>query len=205
MTLRPIQLLAVAGLATTSALAVPYADFDILNATATVGGAVTRQFDLTLPTPENDSADMIGYPGTGNGLFQDISGFQPGMNVTSASILLWLSDPNGGREQWNLDLLLDPDGDGAFFRQALSAGGAFSKYFQATGLSKMADILVEISQTGKLNFTIEAVEGSFQVDAAMLKVDAQSTSTTAVPDGGYTAAMVGLVFLGMAGASRSRN
>lgn len=203
MTMRPIKLLAAAGLATTSVLAVPYADFDQLNQSATTSQSVSGQFDLTLPAPENDAAYMSGYPGTGNGLFADIAGFQPGMTVTSATISLWLSDPNGGRESWDIDLLVvDPSNNQVTLQQALSSGGSFTKHFQATSISKFAEILVAISETGKLNYEITASEGQFIVDAVMLKVNAEGVGTYSVPDGGYTAAMVGLAFLGMAGASR---
>ena len=137
MSARLLSCFTLLAISATAAQAVSYADFDQINDPVSVGNPVTGYFDLTLPAPENDGAFMQGYPGSGNGWFQDIDGFETGMAITGASVSLWLSDPLGGKEVWNINLLVESGVDAnnqVTFEQALSTGGgSFSKYFQATG------------------------------------------------------------------------
>jgi hypothetical protein len=182
----------------TSVYALPYADFDLVNQTASVGSPVTGTFDLTLPAPEGDAAYMSGYPEGGNGLFQDLTGFVPGMTVTDASVGFWLSDPNGGRERWDIIVTA---ADTVTLSASLATGSAFSKHFQATGIDDQFDILLSIGATGKLNYSVSSLSGDFVVDAAILQVNAltgNGVPVTTVPDGGTTAIFLGLGLLGAA-------
>ena len=178
-----------------AAFATAYTDFDQIGSIATTSTPVTGQFDLTLPLGENDSATMSGYV-NGNGYYSDISGFTPGMAINNAAISFWLSDPAGGKESWAATITAV---DNEELWEVLTAGGSFSTHFQATDISDYAELLLSISETGKLDYRISSTAGSFRVDAAMLEVN-----TAAVPDGGATAALLGLGFLSLAALARKR-
>ena len=175
-----------------SVFALPYTDFDVVNSSVNTTIPYSGTFDLTLPGGENDSATMSGYV-NGNGFYQDVGGFQIGSTVTGAAISLWLSDPNGEKESWAAYLAPST------LNEMFSGGGAFVTRFEATDISDYGELLVSISETGKLDYKITANTGEFKVDAAMLEVNA-----TSVPDGGSTAVLMGLGFLSLAGFRKLR-
>jgi hypothetical protein len=175
-----------------SVFALPYTDFDVVNSSVNTTTPYNGTFDLTLPGGENDSATMSGYV-NGNGFYQDVGGFQIGSTVTGAAISLWLSDPNGEKESWAA--YLSP----STLNEMFSGGGAFVTRFEATDISDYGELLVSISDTGKLDYKITSNSGEFKVDAAMLEVNA-----TSVPDGGSTAVLMGLGFLSLAGFRKLR-
>lgn len=174
--------------------ALPYTDFDVVNSAVNASTPYNGTFDLSLPGGESDSATMSGYI-NGNGFYQDVGGFQIGSTVTSAAISLWLSDPNGGKESWAA--YLSP----STLNEMFSGGGSFVTRFEATDISDYAELLISISETGKLDYKITAsgAGSEFVIDAAMLEVNA-----TSVPDGGGTAILMGLGFLSLAGFRKIR-
>jgi hypothetical protein len=174
-------------------LATNYSDFDQINQFAGPA-SVSGQFDLLLPGGEADSATMSGYP-DGNGFYSDASGFQTGMKVDNATIRFWFSDPNGSGERWQAEL---STADSPILSEILGSGGSFSTRFEGDTFNgdDYADLLLSISNTGKLNYTLTATTGEFKVDAAQLEVS--------VPDGGSTALLMGFGFLAMAGYRKIR-
>jgi hypothetical protein len=66
-----------------------------------------------------------------------------------------------------------------------------------------ADLLVAINTTGQLEYTVTALGGSFTLDLAYLQVEAGSYGNAPVPDGGTTAILLGMAFLGLTGFRRA--
>jgi hypothetical protein len=174
-------------------LATNYSDFDQINQFAGPA-SVSGQFDLLLPGGEADSATMSGYP-DGNGFYSDASGFQTGMKVDNATIRFWFSDPTGGQEAW-LASISSANTPG--LSEIIAGGGSFSTLFEADNFNgdDYATLILSISDTGKLNYTITPLYGGFNVDAGELQVS--------VPDGGSTALLMGFGFLAMAGYRKIR-
>jgi VPDSG-CTERM motif len=79
----------------------------------------------------------------------------------------------------------------------LTSGTQYVDYFKIYSAGLSADLLVEISDLGTLDYTITAVSGAFSLFTSYLEVETAG-SATSVPDGGATAVLLGLGVLGIA-------
>lgn len=145
--------------------------------------------------PFSDSFDIIS------------DGYNPAtMQVTSATVKFWFNDDDGDLWVPILGNLPDPVvidlGALNLFDDGLLWGDLFAVDValgttvdgQYVGGSIIASL-----QDGDLSFRVHGVGADFYLTKAQLNVEATST---AVPDGGVTAAMLGLALMGTAAARR---
>jgi hypothetical protein len=136
-----------------------------------------------------------------NGTFNILAqGYDPSLEqVISATATFRVRDNNdAGPEEVTISL-----GGAAFDSSSSFSNGAIT-----LGGAVLGSVLLDLSANGLLAYTITRTQGDFFVDWANLTATAEYRSTpggdnpSSVPDGGTTAALLGLAMLGMIGASR---
>ena len=184
MNAKVLTTLASALLGAASVIAVPYSDLQVLGDNVAAGTSVTHTFDL-----ENTGSSSIVYQGTP---LADQAGFDhTTMQAVSGFVAFGLSNA-GQTAYYTVDL------QGTTITSPGSSFTSVTVIFQGI----QADLLVAINSTGKLEYTVSAVNGSFTLDIGYLEVDANSFGNAPVPDGGTTAILLGMAFLGLTSVRR---
>jgi hypothetical protein len=151
---------------------------------------------FNLVTADSEGPFTIGspYPFFARGTYAEISGFNPDtMEAISGKITFWVKDDEiDSSEAYSIDL-------GALNTQFVEGATFASWRFDKAGLS--ADLLVQINETGDLDYHVTATSGDFILDYAMLEIDAVALS---VPDGGLTAGFLGLALIGVFAVQRRK-
>ena len=173
-----IMLAAVATLVifATSAHAIPYADLDLigikLDASTPLNSVYSGEFDIGQWGYNKDS-----------------------QKVDSASVSFIFSDnvapwKDDASETVNIDL-----------GSSLYLGPIEINFPTSVNGGVLGTVLADL-QDGKLKYTINAKSGDFIVVSAALLVDASPRPRNSVPDGGATAALLGLGLLGLSAVGR---
>ena len=162
----------------TSAHAVIYTDLDVYNGFTgrLVNGSnpLNGQFQIS-----SQDADGI----------NDLVGYNPDEEIITATASFLLYDDSffDGSERVTINLGSDPFVDNS----------AASFLFAVGGVSGNA--LFDLSADGILSYSIVANSGDFRVNSGLLTVDARART---VPDGGTTAVLLGMAFLGICAVQR---
>lgn len=167
-----------------SASAITYSDLQLPNVLLNANNtSVTREFDLE--NTGSDSLEPYGLP------YKDQAGFDADtMDAISGTVEFLVYDISGDLDTFSIDL-----GD-----LSLIENGTFNYYFHEAS-DVAASLLVGISNTGKLQYTVTAQNGSsFTLGGAYLEVEVDGP--TSVPDGGASIVLLGLGCLGLAGIRR---
>jgi hypothetical protein len=150
----------------------------------------TGTFDIQNPGTDT-FAITSPYPGLTVIADDTTPGFTPGLDIaTGATASFWFRDDLGdGGESVTIQL------DAAAF-----SGGTVTQNGVSV-FSGPANILVTINATGQVSYQINANDGDFFFDYAYLSVDGERRQI-GTPDGGTTAALLGLGSLGIAALRR---
>ena len=146
-------------------------------------------------TADSEGPFTIGapYPFFARGTYAEVTGFNPDtMEATKGKITFWVKDDAFDEsEAYSIDL-------GTLSGQFVDGATFASWRFDSSGLS--ADLLVQINETGDLDYFVTATAGDFILDYAMLEIQAVSLTSAdpvGVPDGGATFGLFGLACFGL--------
>jgi len=199
MSLQGLISSAVLSLSCLAVSAVPYADLQLPDKKVTAGTSQWHHegtFDLNDPgsTTASDwrttAAGWLGY--------QDIDGFNPDtMDATSGFVEFLLIDHNFdyGVEKFRVNL-----------DDALLVAARSFKFADWIVRRISAQLLLEISETGILEYDVQATSGSFTLVGAYLEINGvHEGPVTAVPDGGITVGFLGLGLVSLVAVKRLRS
>ena len=147
------------------------------------GASYSGTFDIV--SPGSLTQDIGGFP-SGNGRFVDHGGYVPNTPLSSVAVTFYLTDSSF----IPLDLVcvnLENAGGGLGIMWGRRATFSFQG---GTG------VLDALQQDGKLSYTVSSIVGDFTVKYALLQAD--TTSTASVPDGGSTLLLLGGAFVVLA-------
>jgi hypothetical protein len=170
---------------------------DIQNPNVQLGGLLSsKSYSGTfyITTPGSSSYTIAGYP-SGNGTFTDQGGYITGTPITSATASFYI--------EW-----------GGFVNGVVISLNNHSADASLNWISGQADFVVNgnagvvsvLVSNGQLEYEVDcgALLSSVTLEYAMLQAttDPNSDPNNRVPDGGATAALLGLGLLGLAGGKR---
>ena len=183
--MRYLKLLTLAGLLSSFSLrAITYSDLQLpdvlLDANNPLTASVTDWFDLE--NTGSQSLEPYGLP------YKDRAGFDSDtMDVLSGTVEFLVYDTTGDLDTFSINL----------GNLSLIENGTFNYYFHEAS-DVEASLLLEISDTGRLQYTVTAKNGSsFRLGGAYLEVEVDGP--TNVPDGGASILLLGLGFLSVTG------
>ena len=166
------------------ASATTFTDIQVPSAHVASGGSFSGIFDIV--TPGSDTQISISSFPSGNGIFSDSGGYTRNTPLSSVAVTFYLTDSSF----IPLDLVcVDLENAGGGLGIMWGRRATFS--FQGgTG------VLDALQQDGKLSYTVSSIVGDFTVKYALLQAD--TTSTASVPDGGSTLLLLGGSFVVLA-------
>jgi hypothetical protein len=191
--LTKLILSAVLGLAV-SAHAIEYRDADLLNIVIAPGATYSDTFNIVSPDGTDSFTVQIGiYSATtqhGGTTFTSQLGYTPGDPIEDGTVNFWFR--NARNDSFEVTVGLDT---------ILTSAGGGNVVFLSESLG--AALIADLEADGMLNYTVLNLgPTNIRFDYALLVVTTRED--VGVPEGGTTAMLLGLGFVGLAGIRRLR-